>query len=195
MDSERKTGGRLNPEPQDCQHWQPKIIDRLADELGEDDSVLLEQHLAECPTCTQEERRLRVLFDAAAVREEWVPDPAIETRLLAMLRARDRRERRPSILRWPLPSYAALSFAAIALVAGLWLGHSIVPGRQVPQGEPSSTTPSDFTPAGESPGGAPVREDSWLASTAAGDGYQTAEGFTITPSDAIGLGQVEPDSL
>lgn len=68
-----------------CERWREKLIDRLADELSEEDTIQLEQHLAKCSDCTEEERRLRHLLLSTVPREEWLADTAMEDRLVAEL--------------------------------------------------------------------------------------------------------------
>jgi len=53
-----------------CDSWQGRIIDRLSDELGEEDAILLEQHLAECAACASEERLLRALLESSTPAAE-----------------------------------------------------------------------------------------------------------------------------
>ncbi len=71
--------------------WQAMIIDRLANELGEEDAVLLEQHLSDCESCMREARTLAGVMQKASGPVEWAADQALEARLLGVL------ERRPAV--------------------------------------------------------------------------------------------------
>jgi hypothetical protein len=97
-----------------CDRWQSFIIDRLADELEEDDAIMLEQHLADCAACAGEERRLRLILqcakeERAAIADgeaECMPDvtqhaagAAMEERLVAILREQRQAAAREGIAR------------------------------------------------------------------------------------------------
>jgi len=100
----------------DCSHWKEMIIDRLADELNEEDSILLEQHLAECEACRREEQMVACLFESACPTEEWPIDVRMEDALIGeMGRPRDGEPSAPGLwnalvaaVRRPLPSYAVM---------------------------------------------------------------------------------------
>jgi len=131
--------------------WQAMIIDRLADELSEEDAVLLEQHLGECESCMREAQVLTGVLRTAAEAEEWQPNPALEARLAAALHdlqagaglqmatgvdpgAPTVRSAVPPAPRrgWlaslanlgfrPLPFYAAAALVLVAAAAGFWTG-------------------------------------------------------------------------
>jgi anti-sigma factor RsiW len=90
-----------------CEQWREALIERLVDELDEDQAIRLEQHLAECVACRREEAQLRMLFAAAAPAESWDVPPEIEKRLHAWLRAHAARGLAPSVPRGAEPSSAA----------------------------------------------------------------------------------------
>jgi hypothetical protein len=73
-----------------CAGWQEMIIDRLADELADVDSILLEQHIQECPSCASEERSVRALYERVRATGEEIPagiSQEIHERLLREFRA------------------------------------------------------------------------------------------------------------
>lgn len=188
-----------------CERWREKLIDRLAGELSEEDTIQLEQHLAECSDCAEEERRLKHLLLSTVPREEWLADTAMEDRLVVELhrqrqgRARGQAEREhgssadatrwtqralPGFLRRPLPAYAALSVVLVALLAGFWLGHSNTrrtPGDRVDG--PAWTVPPDISPTEYVP-------EAWQPESVPAD--QTA--FAALELDGWRIG-MDPDSL
>jgi anti-sigma factor RsiW len=180
----------------DRQLWRERIIDHLAHELGEEDAVALEQHLAECPACAEEARRLSDAVEAAAPRREWTVDQRLESRLLTAARAQSRRRGgRPSwthrieaslaaFARRPFPAYAIVPLLVFTLASGVWLGRST--GRE-----------GGSVPSGLSPSTALSRTSTAHRSTIAPDhARQAGQRFEVTPSDAIALATaVEHDSL
>jgi anti-sigma factor RsiW len=125
-----------------CDAWNEMLIDRLAGELDEEDSVLLEQHLDECPGCREEEQRLQEILEAQKTGPEWAPREGMLSGLLARMRlevagipdrppvpaaaGRPRIGRRFTgvfgFLGRPLPSYAALVLVLAATGGGFWIG-------------------------------------------------------------------------
>ncbi|MBU1701127.1 MAG: zf-HC2 domain-containing protein [Candidatus Eisenbacteria bacterium] len=207
-----------------CEKWRDLIIDRLADELGEEDAVLLEQHLADCADCTKEEQRLSRLLHAVLPREEWPEKSAIEDRLAAVLRQRTAAwapaasapagssalRRRISqgaqqfllLFRQPMPIYAVFSLVLLAVTTGFWIGHASVPdGSAELYREPVWLSPEDLPPS-EQGRGMPV-----AVPTAERDGnnaglalvhwpMDSETRFSQTPTDAISLDiAFQPDSL
>jgi hypothetical protein len=155
------------------------IIDRLADELGEDDAVYLEQHLADCAACRADARELSALLSATRASEGSVSDAAMENRLVGEMRRRypqgGGRDRAPApllqrarttgwarlltplmtLITRPLPGYAAFSLVLIAVTGGFWLGKS--GGAEMRFGEVRGTTGGravEVAPAGQPDGGA-----------------------------------------
>jgi len=117
-----------------CEAWSGRIIDRLADELGEEDAIALEQHLADCPGCAAEETAVSRVLAAAGSPMEWVPGNRMEERLLDELgRLRPiqvaasgtflgRRIPRPMKGSRSVPAFAAATLAFLALAGGFWAG-------------------------------------------------------------------------
>ena len=176
--------------------WKEMLVDHLADELDEENAILLEQHLAECPACTEDQRRLRELCDAAAPRLEWRPGQHLEAGLIRRLRAVSGRQsgntpwvRQSAALlgklaRRPLPAYAAVPLVLLALAGGLWLGNS---------GSPSLPPQSAPLPAGSAATG---RETNWVPAREDDSWFTLEAEFAVTPSDAVALvWGIEPDSL
>lgn len=121
----------------DRERWMERIIDRWAGELSEEATVVLEQHLAECPDCSAEARRLESLAQAAAPRLETVVDPRMEARLAARLRGSDARPPARGLQafwRQPLPAFAALPIVLIALAGGFGLGRVGTGAVEAPAG-------------------------------------------------------------
>ncbi len=122
--------------------WHEMIIDRLGDELSEEEAVALEQHLADCPACMAEAELLAGIHGALPPAEPWTPDPDREARLIAEMHAlrgsaasRPQPRREPAAagdrrrhphprspwIAWfarPLPSYAAAALVMIAALGG-----------------------------------------------------------------------------
>lgn len=137
-----------------CEPYREMLIDHIADELAEEEKILLEQHLAECSGCTAEERQLRRAIEATTPADVGEVHPATETSLLATFRehaappsehgkqdseiGRKRAEnlwqkiRRSGsflrALRRPMPSYATVLLLFAAIAAGFWMGPSDQPG-------------------------------------------------------------------
>jgi anti-sigma factor RsiW len=138
-----------------CPEWKDRLIDRLADELGEEESIRLEQHLAECEECREEELILRRLISSPPPEEAGDADPALAIRLFRNARGLESARTRPtlappavliparravvgtsgrrgltagvlSVLVRPLPSYAAAALFVGALVVGVWAGHASI---------------------------------------------------------------------
>jgi len=76
-----------------CGRWPEMLIDRLTDELTEEDSILLEQHLTTCHRCREDERRLRRLVEPRE-RDEWRPDRLWEERMRARMASMLQAEKR-----------------------------------------------------------------------------------------------------
>ena len=134
-----------------CEPYRDMLIDHIADELTEEERILLEQHLAECTDCAAEEHRLRRTVEATTPGEIGEVRPATETHLLAAFRERaaalapghgkqasaSGRQRTGNlwqritrsgfalhILRRPVPSYAAVLLLIAAITTGFWMGRS-----------------------------------------------------------------------
>lgn len=105
----------------DCR-WSEMIVDRLVDELREEDAILLEQHLLECPECRRAEAEMHPFLLHADAEAPSNQDPLPGERLLREVR---RNRPAPQVgsgglarlfrrLALPWPAYAALMFALIA---------------------------------------------------------------------------------
>jgi hypothetical protein len=184
------------------------ILDRLTDELDEDQAVRLEQHLAQCEECAQEEQRVRSLLDAAVPRKEWTPEPSMEDRLLREMRSHRARtgarfQRTPvkspsphwwaslrDVMRHRVPVYAAVAALIVAVGSAFWLGNA----TQNPADStfPMGTAPSrveDRDPGQES---LPDEQESFAFLRRE---FQREQVFATTPADAISWAGVIVDSL
>jgi hypothetical protein len=199
------------------------IIDRLADELGEEDAVLLEQHIAECRACAAEERRLGRLLQASVPREEWPEDSGLENRLASALQglaaaapvsAAINAKRLPvphRIVHWlrhflkpvgrPVPAYAVLSLTLVGITAGFWIGQASIPDNMAGLNQgPAWVVPNDL-PQGDTRGGRPETqrggaEQHFAQATLAYWPIDSVTQFAQTPRDAISLAVAfQPDSL
>jgi len=182
----------------DCSHWKEMIIDRLADELNEEDSILLEQHLAECEACRREEQMVACLFESACPTEEWHIDVRMEDALIGeMGRPRDGEPSAPGLwnalvaaVRRPLPSYAVMVTLFVSSLGGFWLGRTgPVAADRLEWG--SSAHPVQ-------PASRPLARLEGKATFAVADTEHWAGelGFVPVTSDVISLyGAIPPDSL
>jgi hypothetical protein len=127
------------------------LVDHIADELTEEEAILLEQHLAECAGCTEEERHLRQAIEATTPKLDSEIREGIENQLLAVLRERvsaaapgggkenpgrvargrvnlahrvSRLRSFVRMLRYPMPSYATVVLLIAAVATGFWMGRS-----------------------------------------------------------------------
>jgi hypothetical protein len=132
----------------DCR-WSSLIIDRHADALQEEQAVLLEQHIVECPTCAAEDREVHRILAAAGPEGMVSPDPALLARLLPEVR---RNRRVPSAqtrgvrvgiarLAIPFPAYAALALAIATASAGFWIGRAHSPAKRPEPVAPTAVSP------------------------------------------------------
>ncbi len=71
-----------------CEQWRELLVDHIAAELGEEETILLEQHLAECPECSVEELKLRRVIVAATPTEIRHENRATEDYLVDALHER-----------------------------------------------------------------------------------------------------------
>jgi hypothetical protein len=194
-----------------CKNWDEMVIDRLAGELGEEDSILLEQHLAECPRCRQEEIRLRELLDAQRRQEDGTPGEGMLARLLDVMRGGTEREPRleipipqsgrragshasfnlAALFRRPLPSYAALLLVFMAMGGGIWIGRSAQPESTSawrPSQSPAPPAVGHPTEATDSPSLPP-------ATGAAGDHLADASVPGRDGSSFAGFVSARPDAM
>jgi hypothetical protein len=183
-------------------------LDRLTDELDEDQAVRLEQHLAQCEECAQEEQRVRNLLDAAVPRKEWTPEPSMEDRLLREMRSyRARTEARfqrtpvksPSshwwtsvrdVLRHRVPVYAAAAALVVAIGSGFWLGNATQ--NPADAASPIGTAPSRIEDG--DPGQEPLPDEQESFAFLRRE-FQRDQVFATTPADAISWAGVIVDSL
>jgi len=174
-----------------CEAWREAIIDRLAGELSEEQAIQLEQHLAECPECTVEARRLAEVLASALPCAEWVADPRIEARLVGEMR-RQRASARAgsvrhgwrSLLAPRVPTYATLGVALLCVVIGIQVGQ-----RHRGDGADRQTERAP----GVSPGNA---RRALIHPGDARGSLPLADGFATTPLDAIPAAPAStPDSL
>jgi anti-sigma factor RsiW len=132
-----------------CEMREETLIDLVAGELTEDEAVRVEQHLAECAPCRTEMNALALMTHPFVSEESWQPDAAMADRVLARAEAGgwgpspalpSASSARSWLLvpfswiRRPLPSYATVGFALLALAVGLFLGGGTgrIAGRGVP---------------------------------------------------------------
>jgi hypothetical protein len=203
-----------------CETWRELMIDLLVDELEEDQRIQLEQHLADCPSCTAEERRLRGLLQLSFAPESYEVDPVIEARLLERVQLGRTRERSmrgrgddqaraknrggwtllPRLFARPIPAYAVLLLMLGAILAGIWAGHGermSLEGDRATRPSPALDTPDGVSRppdglAGTEHGSAPGR----VELRAAGWMAERDVAFAIAPSDAIALARaISPDTL
>ncbi len=69
-----------------CDKWQEKIIDRVADELSEQETVILEQHLAQCRYCLEKETQIKRFVNPGSEEYQAIPHPALEEKLVKQMR-------------------------------------------------------------------------------------------------------------
>ncbi len=132
----------------DCR-WSPLIIDRHADALEEEQAVLLEQHLVECPICAAEDRELHRVLAAAGPERTVSPEPTLLAKLLPEVRrnrhvppAKSRRHRSwVARLAIPFPAYAALALAIATASAGFWFGRAHTPAKLPEPVAPTAVSP------------------------------------------------------
>jgi hypothetical protein len=179
-----------------CEQWRERIIDSLANELGEEEAARVAEHVAGCAACAREARLARALVREAATGPEWCENPATRARLLEALRenrggarraaggvaedapARGLAHRIASALSRPIPAYAAIALVAVALVFGFAIG----PRRTAPSA-PHAASPVPAPVSGGEPSGESRRP---LAERR----------FEVTGADAVRTREVFPrDSL
>lgn len=134
-----------------CEPYREMLIDHIADELTEEDRILLEQHLAECTDCAAEEKQLRAAIEATTPADAGEVRPETEAALMTAFRERAttpatghgeqesasgsqrtgnlwQRIRRSGsfirMLRHPMPSYATVLLLFAAIATGFWMGRS-----------------------------------------------------------------------
>jgi len=155
-----------------CEPYTEMLIDHIADELTEEQRILLEQHFAECSGCVAEEHRLRTAIEATDPGDVGEARPATEACLLAAFRERataaasgcgeqeSARGRRRTgnlwqrithsgfsvfSLRRSIPSYAAVPLFIAAIAAGFWAGRSDRTSS-LPHGSHESVRPAIHQP-------------------------------------------------
>jgi anti-sigma factor RsiW len=134
-----------------CEHWQERLPDHLASELADEEAIRLEQHLAECSACAQEEERLRKTIQAALPSVKDDVDPLLEARLLQELREasqpRDRHRARDHRIKGSfgemvrliftrrVPAFATVALVLIGIAGGFLLGQTGAENLQGQGGE------------------------------------------------------------
>lgn len=193
-----------------CETWAESILDRLADELDEEQSIRLEQHLAQCEDCAHEEQRLQKLLSTTAPRREWTPEPSMEDRLLKEMRGlagrtpsrwRAHSPARRSSGRWMdslrnilghrIPAYAAVAALVVAIASGFWIGNTTRSPAEPPG--PMGTAPTQL----EAPDdlAEPAAHDRLSFAALRRDMQGDHELFATTPADAMSWADVIVDSL
>lgn len=200
-----------------CEKWREHLIDHLAGELGEEETILLEQHLTECTDCSEEELRLRRVMVAALPTQTWQENKATEEYLVNALHdldgdnseemefssssersgLADRIARSLGFesfslgLKRPVPSYLALGLAIVAVAAGFWWGTS---NRIDLQGnrsaQPAREIQQEESLSNDGASGLAERHAVGEDSSAASlKSWPSGAGirFATTPSDAISL--------
>lgn len=172
----------------ECDRWQELLLDRLADDLSEDDAIRLEQHLVACPRCTAEENCLRRLWQAAADAgthtESWDHlYPALRS-AVAEGRHEGHRQRQGRTLSGRLttwrgliagriPAAAAAVLVLGALATGYGLGRGPARrGTDGPATERRTAEPVDPVPTGSPAGRSQDTRETWVR-------------FAIAPADAL----------
>jgi anti-sigma factor RsiW len=129
-----------------CDEMKAALVELVFGELDAEIGMRLDQHLASCPECREEERRLLGLRDEVRGAPER-PD----AELRACVRAALPRERSPgavAILRRPVPAYVAIAaclFGALLVLVLLREGRP----RAVPA--ENAARPARVVPAGQVP--------------------------------------------
>jgi len=103
-----------------CQQTHELINGYVDGELDLVKSIEIEQHLADCPSCSQAHKNVRSL--SAVVRKDAVrfqPPVDFEKRLRSALRHEDQSERKPALLHWPW--LLAATLCGVILIVGLSL--------------------------------------------------------------------------
>ncbi len=151
-----------------CDRWIDLLVDRSANELDEEQTILLEQHLADCPECRSEELRLSRILTLEERGGAYRPAPFMEQRIWARWQLEQESDarsgtrwqlehdsdagsgtRRPLRLKRPftrqVPVYVAATVAILAVLAGLWMGqrgiHPSQEARDLPIPRPERFTP------------------------------------------------------
>jgi anti-sigma factor RsiW len=141
-----------------CERWIDLLVDRSANELDEEETILLEQHLADCPACRSEAFQLGRILAPEEPRTDYRPALDMERRIWAQRRRElgsdaGSRPRRPLRLLLPftrqIPVYWAASAAVFAVLVGLWVGQRGVHPSQGAGSFPLSR-PERFTPLEDS---------------------------------------------
>jgi anti-sigma factor RsiW len=141
-----------------CERWIDLLVDRSTSELDEEETILLEQHLADCPPCRSEELHLGRILAPEEPRMAYRPAPDLERRVWAQWRLELGSDtgsgpRRPFRLVLPftrrVPFYWAAATAVFAVLVGLWVGQrSAHPSQDAGSLPPSR--PERFTPLEDS---------------------------------------------
>lgn len=186
-----------------CEQWREAIVDGAVHELPEEEAILLEQHLGECPECDRLAASTRDMLtrwsESATRADAFAVDPAAEAALLRRVRDRARngefaapsaqRRKLDSIWRrisWmtlrPIPAYAAVVMIIASCIAGVWATSRHGHGRSAP--------------VGNSPSAAAPAEPRTLPDPARKEHAPRDRAFTVTPSDALCLiGSLGSDTL
>jgi anti-sigma factor RsiW len=142
-----------------CESWLPEIVDRLADEIGEERAIRLEQHLAECPACAEEMQRLARVCAVDRPAEVAPSRARMEEELVRELRRRHAEPWWAALWRRRVPAYLTLGVALAAALAGAQFGprRPAGPAARAPSGGSTravltvasfATAPSDAMPGG-----------------------------------------------
>ncbi len=94
------------------------IVDQIFAEIDDREEMDLNRHLAECPGCRLEEKRLLRLRDDLKGEAPAI-DPALKERVRAALPPGKRPTRR-GFLRRPVPVYAAAAACVVAALVARW---------------------------------------------------------------------------
>jgi anti-sigma factor RsiW len=141
-----------------CKRWIDLLVDRSANELDEEETILLEQHLADCPMCRSEELHLGRILAPEEPQRAYRPAPDMERRIWAQWRLElgsdtGSRPQRPF---WPMLSFTrrvplcwAATATIFAILVGLWVGQRGAHPSQGAGGLPPSR-PERFTPLEDS---------------------------------------------
>jgi hypothetical protein len=133
-----------------CHDVHERLVPFVLDDTGEDGAAQINDHLAGCVTCRQQERLLLALIEK--VRDETVaPGEALRQRIRNEVASQSRAtrslpgplSRAAGTLRRPVPAY----LLAAACLVGVVATHRLPPSRDAQDGEPIGRVVTSGQPA------------------------------------------------